>query len=217
MNVGNSTGFVVRKRIGILGGTFDPPHKAHLLVASALRRCYGFDRLLLVVANDPWQKSMAKRVTAAEDRWAMLEAAVRTLASDGIDGVEASRIEIERGGPSFTIDTVEQIRSESAQMGVLEPEIGVIVGADLVAGLSSWDRVDELQRLVTLFVIARPGTITPSIPNGWKGQILEVETLDVSSSIIRSRLMTGVGVDDLVPSEVIRYIKSHGLYTGIRS
>ncbi len=207
----------MRERIGILGGTFDPPHNAHLLVAKALRQTYGFDRLLLVVANDPWQKSIAKRVTAAEDRWAMLEAAVGTLVSIGINAVEASRIEIERGGPSFTIDTVEQIKSESTRARGLEPEIGVIVGADLVAGLSTWERVDELRRLVTLFVIARPGTITPSIPNGWEGQVLEIETLDVSSSTIRSRLMAGIEVDDLVPSEVIRYIKSHGLYTGTRS
>ena len=207
----------MRERIGILGGTFDPPHNAHLLVAKALCQTYGFDRLVLVVANDPWQKSIAKRVTAAEDRWAMLEAAVGTLVSIGINAVEASRIEIERGGPSFTIDTVEQIKSESTRARGLEPEIGVIVGADLVAGLSTWERVDELRRLVTLFVIARPGTITPSIPNGWEGQVLEIETLDVSSSTIRSRLMAGIEVDDLVPSEVIRYIKSHGLYTGTRS
>ena len=88
------------ERLGLLGGTFDPPHEGHLDAARRCRDALGLDRVLLVVANDPWQKAPA---TPAADRYAMVEAAV-----EGVDRVEASRLEIDRGGPSYTVDTVER-------------------------------------------------------------------------------------------------------------
>ena len=97
------------ERIGLLGGSFDPPHNGHLAAAIACRDALALDRLLLVVANDPYQKSGQRAVTPAEDRYAMVHAAV-----EGIERVEASRIEIDRGGPSYTIETVEALRDQAA-------------------------------------------------------------------------------------------------------
>ena len=94
-----------RARIGIFGGTFDPVHVGHLVAATWAREELGLDRVLLVVANVPWQKAGTRTVTPAEDRFRMVQAAV-----GGVAGVEASRIEIDRGGPSYTIDTVRELR-----------------------------------------------------------------------------------------------------------
>ncbi|HEX7167817.1 MAG TPA: adenylyltransferase/cytidyltransferase family protein, partial [Acidimicrobiales bacterium] len=95
-----------RPRIGVLGGTFDPVHIAHLVSAVNVRAALGLDRVLLVVANEPWQKVGTRPISPAADRLAMVEAAVA-----GVDGVEASAIEIARGGPSYTADTIAALRS----------------------------------------------------------------------------------------------------------
>ena len=112
-------------RIGLFGGTFDPVHTAHLEVADAVRRALGLDRMLVVVANEPWQKEGERTLTGAEDRYAMVEAAVTEW-----PGLEPSRMEIDRGGPSYTIDTVRQLSEE-------EPgaDIVLVVGSDVVGGL----------------------------------------------------------------------------------
>src|SRR6202163_1250648 len=91
-------------RIGILGGTFDPVHVGHLVAATWAREAFGLDRVLMVVANVPWQKTGRRVVSAAEDRFLMVEAAVA-----GVAGLEVSRLEIDRGGPSYTVDTVREV------------------------------------------------------------------------------------------------------------
>ena len=113
-------------RIGVFGGTFDPIHAGHLETAEAVHRTLDLDRMLLVVANEPWQKEGSRSVTPAEDRLAMVEAAVA-----GRPGLEASRLEIDRGGPSYTVDTVDQLHS-------LYPgsELFLVVGADVVPDLT---------------------------------------------------------------------------------
>src|ERR1700722_17635077 len=110
-------------RIGIFGGTFDPVHVGHLVAAMWAREALELDRVLLVVANVPWQKAGTRRVTPAEDRFQVVQAAV-----DGVVGVEACRMEIDRGGPSYTADTVREllVRDGSARPFV-------IVGADVAA------------------------------------------------------------------------------------
>lgn len=194
------------ERIGLLGGTFDPPHHGHVAAARACRDELHLDRVLLVVANDPWQKS-DRPVTPAEDRMAMVEAAVR-----GLEGVEASRIEIDRGGRSYTVDTVEQLRAEAAERGLPEPEIFLVVGSDLVPYLHTWKRVDDLRRMVTLAVVSRPpGPVAIGVP-GWRTVRVEGEAVDVSSSEVRDRLERGCGADGMVPDEVVRCIERRGLY-----
>jgi nicotinate-nucleotide adenylyltransferase len=113
------------ERIGLFGGTFDPPHLGHVAALRAVSSALSLDRLLLVVANDPWQKSSSRAVTPAEDRFAMAQAL-----AEGIPGVEASRMEIDRGGPSFTVTTVEALRAEALAVGRPMPQIYLIVGAD---------------------------------------------------------------------------------------
>ncbi|HEX3794571.1 MAG TPA: nicotinate (nicotinamide) nucleotide adenylyltransferase [Acidimicrobiales bacterium] len=205
------------ERIGILGGTFDPPHVGHVAAARAVQAALSLDRLLLVVANDPWQKSPTRVITPAEDRFAMTEA----LAED-LPGVEASRMEIDRGGPSYTVMTVEAILAEaeseadaSGDPDAEPPEIFLVVGADLVPDLGTWERVADLKELVTLAVVSRPpaedGGIL-SAPWGWRVEWIDGPQVDVSSSAVRQALAQGESVTDLVPEAVIRCMARRDLY-----
>jgi nicotinate-nucleotide adenylyltransferase len=195
------------ERLGLLGGTFDPPHLGHLAAAREARRALSLDRVLLVVANDPWQKSPLRDITGAADRLAMVEAAV-----EGLDGIEASRIELDRGGASYTVDTVEQLRAEAAAAGRPAPELFVIVGADIVPTLATWHRVGDLRALVTLVVVARPHAPAPSTPAGWRSAVVGGLDFDVSSSQIRERLAEGRPAGGMVPAAVGHCIQRRGLY-----
>jgi nicotinate-nucleotide adenylyltransferase len=188
-------------RIGIFGGTFDPIHEGHVEVAESVRNALGLDRMLVVVANQPWQKQ-DRPVTPAEDRYAMVAAAL-----DERPGLEPSRIEIDRGGPSYTIDTVRTIRT-------VEPdsEIVVVVGADVAAALDTWHEHEALRRMVTLAVVDRPGVPVVDPPTGWRFVRVPVGPVDVSSTDLRSRLESGASVEGAVPDAVIRCIVERGLY-----
>ena len=193
-------------RIGVLGGTFDPVHIGHLVVAQEARSALALDRVLLVVANDPWQKSGDRPVTPAEDRLAVVEAAVT-----GVPGIQASRIEIDRGGPSYTVETLHDIAA--AEPGAA---LFLVVGADVVPTLPTWHRAADLPSLATLVVARRAGTPKVPDPGGWGVVHLPVPRLDVSSSGIRARFAAGAPVDFLVPAAAIRCIVARGLYAGPR-
>lgn len=195
------------ERLGLFGGTFDPPHAGHIAAALACRRALELDRVLLVVANDPWQKVPQREVTPAKDRWAMVVAATK-----GLEGVEASRIEIERGGPSYTVDTVEELRNEARRSLRPFPEIFLVVGVDLVPTLETWERADELRRLVTLVAVSRPGAPEPRVPQGWKILRVDGDGVDVSSSEVRTMLTEGRSVNGLLPEPVMRCIRQRNLY-----
>jgi nicotinate-nucleotide adenylyltransferase len=195
------------ERLGLLGGTFDPLHEGHLAAARACLHALDLDRVLLVVANDPWQKAPRRSVTPAEDRFAVVEAAV-----EDVPGLEASRIEIDRGGPSYTVETVEALLRRAATCGRPVPEITLVVGSDLVPGLGTWNRSGELARLVTLAVVSRPRSPRPADPPGWRVVHVRGEEVDVSSSELRERLERGCPVDGLVPAAAIRCIRRLGLY-----
>ena len=141
------------ERLGILGGTFDPVHVAHVAAACEAHHQLGLDRVLLVVAGDPWQKR-GEVVASAEDRFAMVAAAV-----EGVDGLEASRAEIDRPGPTYTIDTVEAMRAP-------DRELTLIVGSDAAAGIESWERAGALREAVRLAVVGREHD--RSAPAGWR-------------------------------------------------
>ncbi len=193
-------------RIGILGGTFDPVHVGHLVAAVNTRYELGLDRVLLVVANQPWQKVGSRPVTPAEDRLALVEAAVRDC-----PGVEASSLEIERGGVSYTADTV-------AELAEREPggELFLIIGADVAPMLGTWRRLDEVRRCVTLVIVNRPGTRLDARPGGplagWQVTSVEIPALEISSTDLRERAATGRPLDFLVPVEAIRVIRERNLY-----
>jgi nicotinate-nucleotide adenylyltransferase len=189
-------------RVGIFGGTFDPIHTAHLEVAEVVRSTLGIDRMLLVVANRPWQKVEERPVTPAEDRFAMVQAAV-----SGWPGLEPSRIEIDRGGPSYTIDSVRQLKQDHPGI-----DLTVVVGSDVVATLTTWKDASVLSTEVTLAVVGRPGVPPVDPPPGWRAINVPAAQYDVSSTDLRRRLELGEPVDGLVPEAVIRCIAQRGLY-----
>jgi nicotinate-nucleotide adenylyltransferase len=164
----------------------------------------GLDRLLLVVANDPWQKSGRRTVSPAEDRHVLTEA----LAAE-IPRSEASRLEIDRGGPSYSVETAEAVLAAGEGP---PPELFLVVGADLVPELESWERPADLKRLVTLAVVSRPNTPAPSVPPGWRAVRVDGPAVDVSSSEVRERLGDGRSVEGLVPDGVIRCIRRRDMY-----
>lgn len=189
-------------RIGIFGGTFDPVHTGHIEAAEAVRRSLGLDRMLLVVANEPWQKEGLRPVTPAEDRFALVVAA-----TEGHPGLEPSRLELERGGPSYTVDTVDELhRAEPGS------DLVLVVGADVVADLPTWHDEARLRDEVTLAVVSRPGSPAAEPPPGWRSVAVPVAPVDVSSTELRERLADGRPVDGLVPEAVMRCIRRRGLY-----
>ena len=190
-------------RIGIFGGTFDPPHAGHVAAARAVTAQLGLDRLLLVVANDPWQKSGQRVVSPAADRLALVEA----LAPE-IPGAEASRLEIDRGGASYSVDTAEEVL---ATMG--PADLYLVIGADLVPELGTWHRPDDLEALVTLAVVSRPTTPAPAVPPGWRVVWVDGPDVPVSSSEVRDLLLEGRSVEGLVPEPIIRCMGRLGLYS----
>lgn len=194
----------VGERLGIFGGTFDPPHVGHLVAALAARHALQLDRVLLTVANEPWQKSDTRAISPAPDRLAMVRAAV-----DGVDGLEASAIEIERGGPSYSVDTLEDLAA-------LDPtgERFLLLGADAAAGLDTWERADALAGLATLVVIERPGGDAAEMPAGYLVERVEMPRLDVSSTDLRARVRDGRPLTFLTPAAVVASIARRRLYRG---
>lgn len=195
------------RRLGVFGGTFDPIHVGHLVAAVNARHELALDRVLLVVANVPWQKIGSRAITPAEDRYAMVAAATRD-----VEGLEASRIEIERGGMSYTADTLAQLAEAHP-----EAELHLIVGTDVAGELDTWERVEEVRRLSTLVVVNRPGARLPDLAaSGWRVRTVEIPNLDISSTDLRARAADGRPLDFLVPEAVIRCIRERGLYAGGR-
>jgi nicotinate-nucleotide adenylyltransferase len=188
--------------LGIFGGTFDPVHTAHLEVAEAVRSSLGLDRMLLVVANQPWQKLDGRALTPAEDRFAMVEAACAAW-----PGLVPCRMEIDRGGPSYTIDTVRQLHRSHPGA-----ELVLVVGSDVVGGLTTWRDEPTLRDEVTLAVVGRPGVRPVPAPPGWRAVNVPVAPFDISSTELRERLESGRSVEGMVPDAVIRCIQQRGLY-----
>lgn len=194
------------KRIGVFGGTFDPPHVGHLVTAVNVRYQLGLDRLLLVVANRPWQKVGTRAITPAEDRLAMVAAAVR-----GVDGLEASDMELVRGGDSYTADTLETLAATHP-----DAELFVVLGADAAAGLDTWERIGEVRERSSLVVVDRPGSSTTLDLDGFSWVHVEVPRLEVSSTELRQRLSDGRPLEYLLPRDVITCVAERGLYRDLR-
>lgn len=193
---------MTRPRIGLLGGTFDPPHIGHLAAANEVRSTLGLDEVRLVVANDPWQKSGSREITPAQDRLALVRAAI-----DGSEGLVVSACEVERGGPSYTIDTVEELRASEP-----DAEVFLIVGADAAAGLDTWERHEDLRSLVTLVIVDRPGVATVDAPEGWDVRHVAMEPIDASSTEIREELRSGHSTGQAVPPSVVACMRERRLY-----
>ena len=188
-------------RVGLFGGTFDPPHLGHLVTAVNVRHVLKLDIVVLMVANDPWQKHGTREVASAVDRLAMVEAAIKD-----VDGLVAGDDEISRGGPSFTADTLIAMGNR-----YIDAELFTIVGDDAAAKFGSWQRASEIAKLSTLVVVDRPGSpLVP--PSEFKWNRVEAPRLEVSSTDLRQRFVDGRPLDYLVANEVLNVIAERGLY-----
>ena len=190
------------ERLGVFGGTFDPPHVGHLVSAVNVRHELALDRVLLVVNNQPWQKVASRPISPAEHRLAMVRAAV----SD-VPGLEASRIEIDAGGPSYTADTLQALQAEDPDRSLF-----VILGADAAAGVLTWERHEAVRDLATVVVVERPGAPPAVAPEGWRWVQVEVPSIEVSSTDLRARAVDGRPLDYLVTHEVVDWIHEHQPY-----
>ena len=189
------------RRIGLFGGTFDPPHVGHLVAAIDARQALDLDVVLLVVANAPWQKVGSRQVSPAADRFAMVQAAVADA-----PGLEVSDIEMVRGGLSYTADTLEALAQ-------LHPgaELFLVLGNDAAAGFATWERHEEVARRAHLVVVDRPGTPTP-IDDGFSWTRVDIPELEISSTELRQRVAEGRSIRYLTPEGVASCIEERGLY-----
>jgi nicotinate-nucleotide adenylyltransferase len=189
------------RRIGVFGGTFDPPHVGHLVTAVNVRHTLELDVVLLMVANVPWQKEGSRSITPAVDRLAMVEAAVVDVV-----GLEAGRMEIDSGGPSFTADTLAALAA-----GEPDAELFTIVGDDAAAGLTTWERYEEVIARSTMVVVDRPGEPV-RLPGDVDWIHVEVPRLEVSSTDLRARFTDGRPLDYLITEAVLDVIEERKLY-----
>jgi nicotinate-nucleotide adenylyltransferase len=189
------------QRIGVFGGTFDPPHVGHLVTAVNVRHALDLDVVILMVNNVPWQKVGSRSITPAEDRLAMVAAAV-----EHVPGLVAGDHEIRAGGPSYTADTLAALAVEYPGAALF-----TIVGDDAAAGIRSWERADEVIARSRLVVVDRPGEPVQLDPDiDWIR--VEVPRLEVSSTDLRERWLDGRPLDYLVTDEVLAVVAARGLY-----
>lgn len=189
------------RRVGLFGGTFDPPHVGHLVTAVNVRHALDLDLVILMVANVPWQKEGSRAIMAASDRLAMVEAAVRDVA-----GLTPGRQEIDHGGPSYTADTLAVLADEFPSA-----ELFTIIGDDAAAGLRTWSRWSEVVERSRLVVVDRPGEPV-ELDDDVDWIRVEVPRLEVSSTDLRARFTDGRPLDYLVTPPVLDVIRSRGLY-----
>ena len=191
------------RRIGLFGGTFDPPHVGHLVTAVNVRHALDLDTVILMVANIPWQKQGERTITPATDRLAMVEAAVAE-----VPGLAAGRLEIDTGGPSYTADTL-------ATLARLHPGAALftIVGDDAAAGLHTWERFEEVIAQSSLVVVDRPGEAV-RLADDVSWTHVEVPRLEVSSTDLRARFSDGRPLDYLITDAVLDVIDARRLYSG---
>ena len=196
------------RRLGILGGTFDPPHSGHLAAALAVQTQVGLDDVVLMVANEPWQKVGDRQVTPARVRFEMTDALVQ-----GISGLRADDREISRGGPTYTVDTLEEILAD--QPGT---EIFLIVGADTAQRLETWHRASDVVALSTIVIVNRNDVTnaSPGFLHGARVVNVSMNRVDVSSSAIREAVANGESIDSLTSPSVASIIRDRSLYVGTK-
>lgn len=189
------------RRIGLFGGTFDPPHVGHLVTAVNVRHALELDLVIMMVANVPWQKEGTRPITPALDRLAMVEAAVSDVAL-----LRPGREEIDLGGNSFTADTLAVLAQEYPGA-----EFFTVIGDDAAAGLRTWTRWEEVVEQSQLVVVDRPGEAV-ALADDIDWIRVEVPRLAVSSTDLRARFTDGRPLDYLVTQPVLDVIRERGLY-----
>lgn len=187
-------------RIGVMGGTFDPIHHGHLVAASEVAQSFDLDEVVFVPTGMPWQKA---KVTEGEHRYLMT-----VIATASNPRFTVSRVDIDRNGPTYTIDTLRDLKNARP-----DAELFFITGADAIAQILGWRNHDELWELAHFVAVSRPGHVlsTEGLPRKVVSQ-LEVPALAISSTDCRARVRAGNPVWYLVPDGVVQYIAKHHLY-----
>jgi len=191
------------QRIGVMGGTFDPVHHGHLVAASEVAQVFTLDEVVFVPTCQPWQKD-DRHVSPSEDRYLMT-----VIATASNPRFSVSRIDIDRGGPTYTIDTLRDLRAERGD----EAELFFITGADALAQIMSWQDVNELFKLAHFVGVTRPGhrLTGDGLPED-NVSLVEVPALAISSTDCRQRVARGEPIWYLVPDGIVQYIAKRRLY-----
>ena len=196
---------MTRRRLGVMGGTFDPIHHGHLVAASEVRSWFDLDEVVFVPTGEPWQKG-ARRVTHAEDRYLMT-----VIATASNPRFSVSRVDIDRSGPTYTVDTLRDIHADRGDGW----DLYFITGADALAKIVTWRDADDCFDLAHFVGCTRPGhelslgTLPPD-----RVTLVEVPALAISSTDCRARVAAGEPIWYLVPDGVVQYISKHHLYRG---
>ncbi|MGM1057795.1 nicotinate-nucleotide adenylyltransferase [Saccharothrix sp. Mg75] len=191
------------RRIGVMGGTFDPVHHGHLVAASEVQARFDLDEVVFVPTGQPWQKS-EREVSAAEDRYLMT-----VIATASNPRFSVSRVDIDRGGPTYTVDTLADLKL--AHPGA---DLFFITGADALEQILSWRRADDVFALAHFIGVTRPGyeLVDTHLPPG-AVSLVEVPAMAISSTAVRARTASGLPVWYLVPDGVVQYISKRRLYS----
>lgn len=195
------------QRIGLLGGTFDPPHVGHLAIATTVCSALSLDTVVFVVANDPWQKTGDRAVTPAALRLEMTRALVEGHKQFSVDDRE-----IRRGGPTYTVDTLNELHQEN-----LDAEIFLIVGADTASRIHTWHRYEDVLSLSTLVVVNRSDAssiLAPELAHAHV-ELVSMPVVDVSSTQIRDAVAQGASIEGMTTAGVLSVIDAKGLYTEV--
>ena len=196
----------LRRRVGVMGGTFDPIHHGHLVAASEVQAWFGLEEVVFVPTNEPWQKS-GREVAPAEHRYLMT-----VIATASNPRFTVSRVDIDRGGATYTIDTLRDLHAAMPDV-----DLYFITGADALAGIFGWRNADELFSLAQFVGCTRPGhalsaELVGTIP-AERVTLVEIPALAISSTDCRQRHREGQPIWYLVPDGVVQYIDKHRLYT----
>ncbi|HWB72463.1 MAG TPA: nicotinate-nucleotide adenylyltransferase [Egibacteraceae bacterium] len=190
-------------RLGIMGGTFDPIHLGHLVTAEQARADLGLDEVVFIPAGQPWQKS--RQVTAGEHRYLMT-----VLATSANAAFSVSRLEIDKSGPTYTVETLRDIRDR-----LPDEALFFVTGADAIVNILTWKDAEECLELAEFVAATRPGYDLHTLEDeGVRQQVrvLDVPALAISSSDVRQRFSSGRPVRYLIPREVEQYARKHALY-----
>jgi nicotinate-nucleotide adenylyltransferase len=193
------------QRIGVMGGTFDPIHHGHLVAASEVAQVFTLDEVVFVPTGQPWQKD-DRKVSPSEDRYLMT-----VIATASNPRFSVSRIDIDRTGPTYTIDTLRDLRAERGE----DAELFFITGADALSRMMSWQDVNELFELAHFVGCTRPGhrLTGHGLPED-RVSLLEIPALAISSTDCRERVAHGQPIWYLVPDGIVQYIAKRRLYRG---
>ncbi|MFJ6674397.1 nicotinate-nucleotide adenylyltransferase [Actinosynnema sp. NPDC091369] len=191
------------RRIGVMGGTFDPVHHGHLVAASEVQARFELDEVVFVPTGQPWQKS-EREVSAAEDRYLMT-----VIATASNPRFSVSRVDIDRPGPTYTVDTLTDLKATHP-----DADLFFITGADALEQILSWRRADDVFSLAHFIGVTRPGyeLVDTHLPPG-AVSLVEVPAMAISSTAVRDRTASGLPVWYLVPDGVVQYISKRRLYS----